>query len=118
MDHLLKYCALTLNSKVKISLRMSPFCARFHGRKGLTSSRCFCIELPIAVAVCQRAVIRDGIPLPVALLIGLLQARRSNYENIDWTMYVVVFAFLSSFAMVFTPVWTKPREALPQPLPR
>jgi hypothetical protein len=53
----------------------------------------------------SNVYLASWLALPVAVLMGFLQAKKSNFTNISWFRMLMYFAFLTSLAVTFTPIF-------------
>jgi len=51
----------------------------------------------------ENVYIATWLALPVTLLIGLYQARNTEYRTVNWFRLLMYFAFLTALSVAFTP---------------
>ena len=51
----------------------------------------------------ENVYIATWLALPVTLLVGVCQARKTEYKTVNWLRLLMYFSFVTSLAVAFTP---------------
>lgn len=53
----------------------------------------------------DHAYLATWLALPVAVIVGFLQAKKTQFANVNWFRLIIYFTFLTALAAAFTPTF-------------